>query len=244
MLKFFRRIRQKLIDSGNITKYLLYAIGEILLVVIGILIALQVNNWNEGRKALNQEQQVLSALYSEFTENLEELTIDISRVDTTIQNLSVLMDLMLLDEIPLETNIDSLISLTLQNPTWNPSSYVLNDLKNSGNISRLSNIDLQSKLFGWERHFENVQELVEIFNISNNAMVHFLREESSLRNIDVYADFGNIEPSELGFDNRELLKDIRFENYVDDKLITAVQLKNEYLETITIIEDLLTTIRI
>lgn len=244
MLKFFRRIRQKLIDSGSVTKYLLYAIGEILLVVIGILIALQVNNWNEGRKALNQEQQVLSAPYSEFTENLEELTTDIGRVDTTIHKLSVLMDLMLLDEIPAETNIDSLISLTLTNPTWNPSSYVLNDLKNSGSISRLSNMDLQSKLFAWERHFENVQELVEISNISNNAMVHFLREESSLRNIDVYADFGNIKPSELGFDNRELLKDVRFENYVDDKLITAVQLKNEYLETITIIGDLLTTIRI
>jgi hypothetical protein len=47
-IPLFRRIREKLIASGSITKYLLYAIGEILLVVIGILIALQVNNWNES----------------------------------------------------------------------------------------------------------------------------------------------------------------------------------------------------
>jgi len=47
MITLFRNIRQKLIASGSITKYLLYAIGEILLVVIGILTALQVNNWNE-----------------------------------------------------------------------------------------------------------------------------------------------------------------------------------------------------
>lgn len=51
MITLFRRIRQKLIDSGSVTKYILYAIGEIFLVVIGILIALQVNNWNEQRKA-------------------------------------------------------------------------------------------------------------------------------------------------------------------------------------------------
>jgi hypothetical protein len=47
MLKFFRRIRKALLDSGSVHKYLLYAIGEIALVVIGILIALQVNNWNQ-----------------------------------------------------------------------------------------------------------------------------------------------------------------------------------------------------
>jgi hypothetical protein len=47
MITPFRRIRQKLIDSGSVSKYLLYAIGEILLLVTGILIALQVNNWNK-----------------------------------------------------------------------------------------------------------------------------------------------------------------------------------------------------
>jgi hypothetical protein len=50
MLKFFRTIRKKLIEEDNVRKYLLYAVGEILLVVIGILIALQVHNWNEGTK--------------------------------------------------------------------------------------------------------------------------------------------------------------------------------------------------
>jgi len=50
MLRFFRQIRKTLIEQDNIRKYLLFAIGEILLVVIGIFIALQVNNWNEERK--------------------------------------------------------------------------------------------------------------------------------------------------------------------------------------------------
>ena len=50
MIKFFRKIRHNLINEGKTTKYLKYAIGEIVLVVIGILIALQINNWNEQRK--------------------------------------------------------------------------------------------------------------------------------------------------------------------------------------------------
>ncbi len=50
MIKFFRKIRQKLITENKFSKYLLYAIGEIILVVIGILIALQFNNRNEQRK--------------------------------------------------------------------------------------------------------------------------------------------------------------------------------------------------
>ena len=50
MITIFRRVRKKLIEQDNVRKYLFYAIGEILLVVAGILIALQVNNWNEAAK--------------------------------------------------------------------------------------------------------------------------------------------------------------------------------------------------
>jgi len=52
MIKFFRKIRRQLLTENRFSKYLLYAIGEIVLVVIGILIALQINIWNENRKAL------------------------------------------------------------------------------------------------------------------------------------------------------------------------------------------------
>jgi len=63
MIKFFRNIRQNLLAEGKTSKYLKYAIGEIILVVIGILIALQINNWNENRKANIEEQRILETLY-------------------------------------------------------------------------------------------------------------------------------------------------------------------------------------
>ncbi|MGB5203859.1 MAG: DUF6090 family protein, partial [Eudoraea sp.] len=62
MIKFFRRIRQSLLTENKIGQYLKYAIGEILLVVIGILIALQINNWNEVKKTEVKIKNSLVAL--------------------------------------------------------------------------------------------------------------------------------------------------------------------------------------
>ncbi len=73
MLHYIRLIRQNLIDQEKTRKYLLYAIGEILLVVIGILIALQINNWNEDRNKRTQELKVLTQIYSDLSINLNEV---------------------------------------------------------------------------------------------------------------------------------------------------------------------------
>ena len=59
MIKFFRNIRKTLIEKGKTTNYLKYAIGEIVLVVIGILIALQINNWNEHNNLSKKEVALL-----------------------------------------------------------------------------------------------------------------------------------------------------------------------------------------
>lgn len=62
MLKIFRKVRQNMIKNNKVTAYLLYAIGEIILVMIGILLALQVNNWNESRKQKTELNNVLRAV--------------------------------------------------------------------------------------------------------------------------------------------------------------------------------------
>ena len=72
MLRFFRHIRKKLIEQNKIRTYIFYAIGEILLVVIGILIALQVNTWNENRIQRNQESHYLEKLTEEMNGIREE----------------------------------------------------------------------------------------------------------------------------------------------------------------------------
>ena len=74
MIKFFHRIRQKLLRDKQFSKYILYAIGEIFLVVIGILIALQINNWNEEVK--NQKNEY--SFYREILSDLEKDSVKLS----------------------------------------------------------------------------------------------------------------------------------------------------------------------
>ncbi len=81
MIKFFRKIRQKLLAENRFSKYLLYAIGEIVLVVIGILIALQINTWNEQRKAKEIEKEILI----QFQEDLKGDIESIERVEYWMQ---------------------------------------------------------------------------------------------------------------------------------------------------------------
>jgi hypothetical protein len=69
MISLFRKIRQKLIDENKIGSYLKYAIGEIFLVVIGILIALSINNWNETRKKIGSERELMISLKKELILN-------------------------------------------------------------------------------------------------------------------------------------------------------------------------------
>ena len=75
MIKFFRKIRQKLISQNRFSKYLLYAVGEIVLVMIGILLALQVNNWNEQQKVKLHELNILNKLNEDLKANLLEVRI-------------------------------------------------------------------------------------------------------------------------------------------------------------------------
>ena len=71
MIKFFRKIRQKMLSENKFSKYLIYSIGEIVLVVIGILIALQINNWNEERIKKIELQEHLKIMVENLNDGLD-----------------------------------------------------------------------------------------------------------------------------------------------------------------------------
>ncbi|WP_445383019.1 DUF6090 family protein [Robiginitalea sp. IMCC43444] len=77
MLTFLRKIRQNLLSEGKTATYVKYALGEIVLVVIGILIALQINNWNEYSKERREEQEILASLKDEINSNIAILKASI-----------------------------------------------------------------------------------------------------------------------------------------------------------------------
>ena len=92
MIKFFRKIRQNLLMENKTGKYFKYAIGEIILVVIGILIALQINNWNENRKkeALKDEYKI--ALINDYTNDTIQVNAGLLRNNLRIERINSLRD--------------------------------------------------------------------------------------------------------------------------------------------------------
>lgn len=92
MLSFFRRIRKGLYGSGQARKYFIYAIGEIALVVVGILIALQINNWNEQRKLKQLGRELLYKTQSDLIESKQELENDIESNLQTIEWYKMIID--------------------------------------------------------------------------------------------------------------------------------------------------------
>ena len=90
MLTFLRKIRQSLTESESSRKYILYAIGEIVLVVIGILIALQINNWNEWRKDRIVEKDILTGLLQSVTRNKDNLNWGLESWSTTTKAIDII----------------------------------------------------------------------------------------------------------------------------------------------------------
>ncbi|MFC3416166.1 DUF6090 family protein [Algoriphagus hitonicola] len=88
MFKFFRNIRQQLLShlpTGKVPSYLAYAVGEIFLVVIGILIALQINNWNEGRKQKRSMQVAIQSLIEDFKQDTLQLKQEIEAISKDLE---------------------------------------------------------------------------------------------------------------------------------------------------------------
>ncbi len=92
MIKFFRKIRQKLLSENKFSKYLIYAIGEILLVVIGILIALQVNNWNQLQNLKKTEISILEGIRKDILSDTVDINFNIRAYKSVIRNDSVIIN--------------------------------------------------------------------------------------------------------------------------------------------------------
>jgi hypothetical protein len=91
MLRLFRSLRRNVLSGQRSVKYLLYALGEILLVVVGILIALQINNWNDGKKNRRTEYITLVELQKTTVANGAELTRCLNAIDQHIQSINVIL---------------------------------------------------------------------------------------------------------------------------------------------------------
>ena len=151
MIKFFRQMRLNLIAEGKSSKYLKYAIGEIILVVIGILIALQINNWNQERKELRTEKEIISQLITEFETASLELTGDMKARNEIIKVSERLTQIHLsVDNISFSRDsIDHILTQLMRARFYTPSHPGLTDLQSSGRFDLISSDTLKLYLLDY-----------------------------------------------------------------------------------------------
>ena len=143
MIKFFRRIRQKLLSENRVSKYLLYALGEIALVMIGILLALQVNEWNNERNRIKEEQVIIEQLIADLSKSQYELE-DIERYNLRrAREYSRVLRMFWKYELP-EDAADSLAGYG--SSVYSPVQGTAISLINSGRLDILSSKELKNDI--------------------------------------------------------------------------------------------------
>ena len=222
MIKFFRKIRQNLLSKGKTGKYLKYAIGEIVLVVIGILIALSINNWNEKNKNRKQEAQILQQLKEEYQENLTELDLKIfmrkEMLDASTRLLAYY------DNTESWTVADSVASdftLTFYTPTFNPVIGVTSELLSSGKLYIIENNKLKLMLTNWTGVSSRLIEYEEdLRSQTENHYNPYFKENHSYRNL-FNGFWYNEKLDSKRKDKSDLIKDLINDKNLEDYIITV-----------------------
>jgi len=145
MIKFFRHIRQTLIMENKTFNYLKYAIGEIVLVVIGILIALQINNWNENRKDRFIEKKILQSLNNDLQKDIYSMKYMISNDSLINESNSKLIQILKDSHSEYEPNQNKLFGLINRFNVFYPQRMGYESLKSKG-LEILLNDSLKSQI--------------------------------------------------------------------------------------------------
>ena len=174
MIKFFRRIRQRLLSENNFSKYLLYAIGEIVLVVIGILIALQINNWNQRRLEHNKEQIYLTNIKRDLQLQLQLIEAQLEREESYInETLPILDSYYKHREIIVDSTFTLYLSKVTERRTFIKTDPTYTDLISSGNIDILKDIAFKNKLIEYYQNLARIEKITQSNNIYLNDQIYF-----------------------------------------------------------------------
>ena len=175
MIKFFRKIRQNLIMENKTTKYFKYAIGEIILVVIGILIALSINNWNENSKSKTTEIYVLNEVISNLNEDAIILNDIIKQREITKVSVANMLNY-LQKEIVSKDSLEKDMIHFLTFERYFPINNAYDILKSKG--LQLSNNKLTSKI---SRYYDYEQKKVNrsILDVEK-AILNILENSSGI----------------------------------------------------------------
>jgi hypothetical protein len=235
MLSFFRKIRKNLMNEGKTSRYIKYALGEILLVVIGILIALQINNWNESNKARVYELKMLKEIQVTLKQDLAYMNMILTRVQTIDESSQAVLVMLKQDDVNKTELIkrinDMSIGIVLQ---FNFGAYEA--LKSTG-IERVLNDELRNELVDYYEF--KIPRFTKLLSNSDNPL---LRQQQQ----DLLWELFDFEVSDYQYQEGELISSInkfKGENYNDQLLqkflsITVLHAKNSIFRLGFLVDDL------
>lgn len=218
MAPLFRKIRQSLLNAGRVKAYGTYAIGEIILVVVGIMIALTINNWNERSKLKVKEGEYLMDLKEEFIYNKSE----IERV-MELNRRNIEKSIQLIEELGIdppkisESDFGLLATGSLSSEVqFNPSLGVLSEVISSGKLGMISNEQLKFALSSWDGLMSETKlQEAELHRVRFNT-IDIIRNEGNLRKAihGPGLERMGISPSKFDEGNLHLLNYIPFEGHM------------------------------
>lgn len=241
MIKLFRNIRKNLLAEGKISKYLKYAIGEIVLVVIGILIALQINNWNQDRLNQLEKKDLLYKLNIEFKSNKRVLANFKIEEEKAINASIKLMRLIGVSEEELYNhNLDSLLFESFPSNELAFANNTVNSIVQNGRLNLFKNDSISSLLYKWNSLSEIRKVRIEKLDSWNNEQfLPFLLSYISFKEMDSNANYKWAGASKVKPDYYPLFQKVEFENLLDNSLWLHQQIIFRINETNLLIDDIL-----
>lgn len=212
---------------------MLYAVGEIILIVIGILIALAINNWNQRRIASEKEEFYLKGLQTEFERSrikLENL-IEVNRLnyEESIKIAGIISS----NNLPPEEELSQLLFSSFSSEiAYNPNNSLLNELINSGNLGVISSEELRKALTSWESYIQSIHRQEASLREQREMVVDlFRRENGSIKTIfdDVkITDEMGLEKDSVVVSNRPVVTSPEFENNLLLFILSGISTENSH----------------
>lgn len=225
MINLFRKTRQNLLMENKKSKYIKYATGEIVLVVIGILIAMQVNNANENRKDTIKAENFLTKLKGQIERNIETVQWHQEDNKDFIQTSERLISLLNSNSVEnIESKLDTLILVSVFDYNLNLDMLSLSEARNNGDLDLVKSDSLTLNIYRFIKLYDDIRETERITNedLSLNFKP-YLNKHYNVRNL-IYMN-GYPELKKSAFDqkrNLKILSDQLFENLLVTRFLYAI----------------------
>ncbi len=241
MIKFFRKIRQNMLSEGKTTKYFKYAIGEIILVMIGILLALQVNNWNQNRIEQKEEKEVIAKLHADFKENKKVLKDFLTLIKNQGNAEKKLMSLIGVSKEELyKHNLDSLFYVAFSASEFAFADNTIKNIMQSGKLNLLKKDTITDLLYKLNTLSEiRKTRMGKLDKWSDEQFVPYLLDKVSFKQMDMNSNYSWSGKSKVKPDYYPLFQEIELENYLDNHLWYNQQVIERCEETDKLIDQII-----